>query len=59
MKKSICDLVKRQLPEADLMQCRKIIERTDYPFCSLERLEYQIKSECIAWRREEREHARD
>lgn len=56
MKKIICEFVKKQLPEASDADCRQILQNTDYPFCSLERLEYQIKSECIAWRRKEHTH---
>ncbi|MFT8709468.1 MAG: hypothetical protein ABF820_08575 [Sporolactobacillus sp.] len=50
--KSICELVRNELPDADMKLCVKIINRTNFPFCSLERLEYQIKYACIEYRKE-------
>ncbi|MCQ2009230.1 hypothetical protein NOM01_04380 [Sporolactobacillus sp. STSJ-5] len=49
--KAIYNLVREELPEASDADCRRILQQTNYPFCSLERLEYQIRHEALMYRR--------
>lgn len=46
------DMVRQWLPDATDSECRNILETTDYPFCSLERLEHQVKMEALEYRHE-------
>lgn len=52
-KTALYGLVRDELPGLTDNECQRILTWTDYPFCSLERLEHQIKSEAIEWRKEQ------
>ncbi|MFT9116517.1 MAG: hypothetical protein ABF497_05250 [Sporolactobacillus sp.] len=50
--KAIYKLVQDIMPEATTSECVLILNRTSYPFSSLERLEHEIRAEVIEYRRE-------
>lgn len=50
--KAIYKIVRDVMPEATMSECVLILNRTSYPFSSLERLEHEIRSAVIEYRHE-------
>lgn len=49
--KVIYKMIAEHLPNVTERECEYILKGTDYPLCSLERLEHQVRRECLDYRR--------